>query len=185
LVLPSDSPCTTPSAETDAITGFELLHVTGLPWTGSPRSSRASTEKTCSAPTRSDALFGVTATDATGTGLTEMMPVPATPCTVAVTKPEPGATAVTTPAAETVAISVATDQATASPDIALPDPSRAMALKAWVRPTINSTRSGTTATDVTTAGSSGSVKRSFPTAQPTRLRPTPSATARITLPSMP
>ena len=104
MAVPAVTAVTTPCAETVATAGFPLLHATGRPVSGVPLASAAEAVSDWEAPTSRLRLLGVMATEATGTADTVMLAAASFPSTVAVIMATPGATAVTTPCADTEAM---------------------------------------------------------------------------------
>src|SRR6266581_3401164 len=93
---------TSPAAETVAIAGFELVHVTARPISAFPAASLGVAVSCTVAPTYRFGAVGPTVTEATGTLDTVAAAVPLCPSLVAVIVPAPTATPVTSPAADTV-----------------------------------------------------------------------------------
>ena len=136
-------------------------------------------------PTTTLAEAGVTLTLATGTGVTVIVAVPVIPSTVAVIVALPAATAVTTPAALTVATAgVPLLHVTARPVSAFPAASRAPATRDCVPPTTTLAEAGVTLTLATAAGGGGVVPPPPPPVPgSTGWVPPPSAQARVAVSS--
>ena len=93
---------------------------------------------------------GLTATEATGTGLTVIAAVPLFPSLVAVIVAEPVATALTNPLTETVAtVALLLVQVTVRPLKGLPLASSGVAVSCCVAPTMSVADGGLTATEAT------------------------------------
>lgn len=118
--VPTPTPVTVPSSETDATVGAPLLHVTGRSSDAPPASSTVA-ESVVVDPMKTLAVAGVTRIEAAGVGDTVMATVAALPSLVTVTVVEPAATAVTVPSVETVAIAgLALLKVTARPESTVP-----------------------------------------------------------------
>src|SRR5438093_1119130 len=101
-------------------------------------------------PVGTEAVAGLTVTDATGTVLTVIVAVPPCPSLVAVIVAEPAVTPVTSPLPLTVATAVLLlAQLTARPDNGLPFASLGVAASCTVWPTCTDADAGLTATDAT------------------------------------
>jgi hypothetical protein len=126
---------TIPVVDTVATLAALLDQLTGRPVSGVPVASRAPAVSCCVPPTCKAELAGVTLTEATGAFVTMTTAVALTPSAVAVMVALPGATAVTIPAVETVAILDALlDQKISRPLSEFPPASRSIALNCSVRP---------------------------------------------------
>jgi hypothetical protein len=106
VAVPTATPVTNPVELTVATVGLLELHVTTRPVNTPPMESRVVAVSCVVAETRMPALVGETATEATGTSDTVIVLVPLLVSLVAVIIAVPGATAVTRPAADTVATAV-------------------------------------------------------------------------------
>jgi hypothetical protein len=158
VAVPEATPVTTPVLLTAAMVGVLLLHEMLRPVSGAPDASRVAAVRGVVAPIRTVALVGATTTLATGTGVTVTVAVPVMPSTVAEMVADPGATAVTSPEAETVAVALADDvQVVVRPLNALPLASFATAVSCWVPPTTSDADPGVTSTVATLAGAGGVV----------------------------
>jgi hypothetical protein len=152
---PAPTAVTRPVPLTVATAGALEVQVTSRPVRSAPLASRAVAVSCWVAPGASDAVGGVTVTEAvTGGAGTVTDAVPATPSIVAVIVAVPGATAVTSPVALTVATPGALDVQLAGPRPArvAPPASRAVAVSCWVAPTATVAGVGVTATLATGAG---------------------------------
>jgi hypothetical protein len=108
------------------------------------------------APTTSAIELGVTVTEATGIAVTVIVAAVLFPSLVAVMVTVPGATALTTPTLETVAIpGLSVDHCTARPLSVAPSPSNVVALRLPVAPTISDNEDGVTVIVATGAGGTG------------------------------
>jgi hypothetical protein len=102
-VVPGDTPRTSPVALTVAMVGAPEDQVTVRPERAAPFSARGVAVSAVASPTRTTGASGAIATVATGTASTRTVAVPRLPSLLALTVALPGATAVTTPAASTLA----------------------------------------------------------------------------------
>ncbi len=103
---PAPTPVTSPLLETVAIAVLPLAQVTTRPESGLPLASLGVAVSCTVAPCATDAVAGVTLTDATGTAMTLIVAVPLLPSLVAVIVAEPAPTPVTSPLASTVTTTV-------------------------------------------------------------------------------
>ena len=150
---PGAIPVTTPLVETVAMAGFPEVQATERPFRMLLAASLSVALSCVVAPTIIDPLLGVTATVATGTGVTVIVASPATPSLVARITADPGYRAVTSPVAETLATASAEElHATALPPSGLPCASLGVADSWVVEPTIRFCAPGVTETDATRAG---------------------------------
>src|SRR5687767_4337930 len=134
--LPGATAVTTPLGATVATLVLLELQATALPVNTLFDASRVVAVSGPVAPVCSESVPGATSTVATGTGDTVTAAVPLRPSLVAVIDTLPGATAVTTPAAETVAMPVLLElHATARPANTLFAASRAVAVSGPLCPT--------------------------------------------------
>jgi len=154
VVLPGPTGVTTPADDTVATVGTLDVHVTTRPVNTFPLPSLVTAVSVAVAPpTRSVVLVGVTVMDATGTFDTVITAVPLLPSLVAVIVAVPGATAVTTPLLDTVAMAVALDvQVTTRPDTSVPFASRNVTERVLVPPMMILAVTGLTTTDPTGVG---------------------------------
>jgi hypothetical protein len=143
---------TIPAVVTVATLGLDVPHVMVRPVSTLPAES-LSVALTCSfAPTVSVSFLGASVTEDTGTSVTVIVDVPLFPSLVAVIVAEPGATAVTSPEAETVASAVALDDHVTVRSVStLPPASRTVAVSCDVFVTRSVAELGDTET-VATAG---------------------------------
>lgn len=144
---------TSPAVLTVVTDGALELQVTGRPMRVPPAESRAVAARATVPPTRSDAEDGVTTTAATGTGVTVAVAAPVIPSTVAVMAAAPGATAVTTPAAFTVATAGVPElQLIVLPVTSAPAAVRGLAVSVWEPPTRSASDGGEITTLCTVGG---------------------------------
>src|SRR5438309_1217076 len=147
---PAATPVTRPAADTVAIAAFELVQLITRPLSTLPAASLVTALSCVVAPTKTFAVAGLTATEATGTLDTVTAAVPLWPSLVAVTVPAPTATPVTRPLAETVAIApLLVVQVTVRPVSTLPLASLRVAVSCTVPPTYIFGVVGLTVTDAT------------------------------------
>src|SRR5216110_1661419 len=106
VAVPAALPVTSPLAVTVATAVLLLPQLTVRPDNGLPLASFGVAVSCTVWPTCTDAVLGLTVTDATGTVLTVTVAVPLCPSEVAVIVTEPAATPVTNPLALTVATAV-------------------------------------------------------------------------------
>src|SRR5260370_6395884 len=151
---PTAVPVTSPVAETVAMVASLVVHVTVRPVSGLPAASFGVAVSWTVVPVTMLAVAGVTATEATGTGVTVTADVPLWPSLVAVivTGP-PAAVPVTSPVAETVAmVASLVAHVTVRPVSGLPPASFGVAVSCTVAPTAMLAVAGVTATDATGTG---------------------------------
>jgi hypothetical protein len=143
---------TSPALDTVATDVLSELQVTGRPVNTPPFPSNV-VAVPCAVST---ALieFGTrtTVTDATGMGVTVMVALPLTPSAIAVIVAEPGATAVTSPLASTVATDSSLDSHAIARVSGLPDASLAVAVSCCVEPATMLVAAGVTLTVATGIG---------------------------------
>src|SRR5437667_324809 len=133
-----------------AVTVRADVPVTVRPLSGFPFASFGVAASCTVWPACTDAVAGLTVTDATGTVLTVIVAVPPCPSLVAVIVAEPAVTPVTSPLPLTVATAVLLlAQLTARPDNGLPFASLGVAASCTVWPTCTDADAGLTATDAT------------------------------------
>src|SRR5881396_1768634 len=150
VAAPAVTPVTSPPALTVATAVLLLPQLTGRPDNGLPLASFEVAVSCTVWPTCTDAVPGLTVTDATGTVLTVIVAVPLCPSLVAVIVAAPAVTPVTTPLPLTVATAVLLlAQLTARPDNGLPFASLGVAASCTVWPTCTDADAGLTATDAT------------------------------------
>src|SRR5438094_210264 len=150
VAVPAALPVTSPLAVTVATAVLLLPQLTVRPGNGLPLASFGVAVSCTVWPLCSDAVPGLTVTDATGTVLTVIVVVPLCPSLVAVIVAAPAVTPVTTPLPLTVATAVLLlAQLTARPDNGLPFPSLGVAASCTVWPTCTDADAGLTATDAT------------------------------------
>src|SRR6266516_350047 len=147
---PAATPLTTPLALTVATAVLPLDQVIARPESELPFASFGVAVSCIVWPTCTDAVAGVTVTDATGTVLTVIVAVPLCPSDVAVIVAEPAATPVTSPLALTVATAVLPlDQLIVRPESELPFASFGVAASCIVWPAGTDAVAGLTVTDAT------------------------------------
>jgi uncharacterized protein (DUF849 family) len=128
MVLPCDTAVTRPAFDTVATVGFDDDHVGTRDVRTLPAASYAVAESCDDPLTCSVAEFGVTVIDAAVTAVTEKFAVPAMPSATALIVADPAPTAVTRPAAFTVATAGALElHVNVRPDIGAPCASNATA----------------------------------------------------------
>src|SRR5260370_11347684 len=151
---PVASPCPRRLPSTLATPGALLCHVTVRPDRGFPFASFGVAVSCTFPPTGMLQVAGVTATDATGTGVTVTADVPVLPSLVAVTVIGPPAIfPVTSPVAETVAmVASLVVHVTVRPVSGLPPASLRVAVSCSVAPTSTLAGDGVTATEATGTG---------------------------------
>src|SRR2546422_1750695 len=147
---PAAAPVTTPLVLTVATEVLLLDQDTARPDSGVPFASFGVAVSCTVPPTKTDAVAGLTLTDATATFATVMLAVPLCPSLVAVIAAEPTAPPVTKP----LPLTVATDvlllvHVTVRPDSGLPLPSFGVAVSCTVAPTKTDPVAGLTLTDAT------------------------------------
>src|SRR5439155_1610868 len=152
VAVPAALPVTSPLAVTVATAVLLLPQLTVRPDNGLPLASFGVAVSCTVWPTCTDAVLGLTVTDATGTVLTVIAAVPLCPSLVAVIVAAPAVTPVTTPLPLTVATAVLLlPQLTGRPDNGLPLASFGVAVSCTVWPTGTDAVLGLTFT-VATAG---------------------------------
>src|SRR2546427_8198669 len=150
VAVPAVFPVTSPLALTVATVALLLAQRTVRPDSGLPLASWGVAVSCTVWPTCTDAVAGLTVTDATGTVLTVIVAVPLCPSEVAVIVAEPAATPVTSPLALTVATAgLPLDQAIVRPESELPFASFGVAASGTVWPTCTDAVAGFTVTDAT------------------------------------
>src|SRR5437773_530683 len=150
VAVPAALPVTSPLAVTVATPVLLLPQLTGRPDNGLPLASFGVAVSCTVWPTCTDAVLGLTVTDATGTVLTVIVAVPLCPSLVAVIVAAPAVTPVTTPLPLTVATAVLLlPQLTVRPDNGLPLASFGAAASCIVWPTGTVAVVGLTVTDAT------------------------------------
>src|SRR6059058_5396500 len=150
VAAPAVTPVTTPSPLTLAPAVVLPPQLTGRPDNGLPLASFGVAVSCTVWPTGTDAVLGLTVTDATGTVLTVIVAVPLCPSEVAVIVTEPAATPVTNPLALTVATAVLPlAQVIVRPESELPFASFGAAASCIVWPTCTVAVAGLTVTDAT------------------------------------
>src|SRR5206468_1704832 len=153
VAAPAVTPVTTPLPLTVATAVLLLPQLTGRPDNGLPLASFGVAVSCTVWPTCTDAVLGLTVTDATGTVLTVIAAVPLCPSLVAVSVAAPTATPVACPAPFTVATAgLLLDQVTVRPPSGLPNASRVIAAYCAVCPTPIVAVAGVTRTDATGSG---------------------------------
>jgi len=144
---------TTPVAETVATAVALDVQLTTRPVSTLPLASFKVTVSDCEPPAMIVAVLGVTTTEATGTGVTVIVAVPDAVPLVAVIVVVPGATAVTTPVADTVATpGVVELHVTVRPVRTLPSLSLSVAVSVVVVPATKLALLGVTVTVATGTG---------------------------------
>src|SRR5947199_1191341 len=150
VAAPAVTPVTTPLPLTVATAVLLLPQLTGRPDNGLPLASFGVAVSCTVWPTCTDAVLGLTVTDATGTVLTVIVAVPLCPSLVAVIVAAPAVTPVTSPLPLTVATAVLLlAQLTGRPDNGLPFASLGVAASCTVWPACTDAVAGLTATDAT------------------------------------
>src|SRR5438093_182348 len=153
VAAPAVTPVTSPLPLTVATAVLLLPQLTGRPDNGLPLASFEVAVSCTVWPTGTDAVLGLTVTDATGTVLTVIAAVPLCPSLVAVIVAAPAATPVACPAPFTVATAgLLLDQVTVRPPSGLPNASRVIAAYCAVCPTPIVAVAGVTLTDATGSG---------------------------------
>src|SRR5436309_4597056 len=152
VAAPAVTPVTTPLPLTVATAVLLLPQLTGRPDNGLPLASFGVAVSCTVWPTCTDAVLGLTVTDATGTVLTVIVAVPPCPSLVAVIVAAPALTPVTSPLPLTVATAVLLlAQLTARPESELPFASFGAAASCIVWPTCTVAVAGLTVIDATGA----------------------------------
>src|SRR3989442_4986689 len=150
VAVPSRSPLTRPPADTVATAALLVAHITTRPVRGLPFASFGVAVSCTVCPAATLAGAGVTVTEATGATVTVTVAVPLFPSLVAVSVAVPGATALTSPVADTVATPAAlVVHVTARPVNTLPAESLGVAVSCTVCPTVRLDEVGLTVTDAT------------------------------------
>src|SRR5437867_4016712 len=150
VAAPAVTPVTSPLPLTVATAVLLLAQLTGRPDNGLPFASLGVAASCTVWPACTDAVAGLTVTDATGTVLTVIVAVPPCPSLVAVIVAVPALTPVTSPPPLTVATAVLLlAQLTARPANGLPFASLGVAASCTVWPTCTDADAGLTATDAT------------------------------------
>src|SRR3989441_6619961 len=153
VAAPAATPLTRPLALTVATEAFEVVHVTVRPVSVLPFASLGIALSGPVWPTGTDAVAGLTVTDATGTVATVIAAVPLFPSLVAVSVAAPTATPVACPAPFTVATAgLLLDHVTVRPPSGLPKASRVIAKYCAVCPTPIVAGGGGTVTAATGRG---------------------------------
>jgi len=153
VAVPGSTPVTTPPCDTVATSALLVLQVTCRPVSVFPDTSFVVAVSVVVPRTNIVALDGETVTVETGTDVTVTVAVPVFPSLVAVIVTVPGATPVTTPLVDTVAIDEAlVDHVTVRPVSVLPFTSLVVALNVDVPPTTTVAVDGVTVTVATGAG---------------------------------
>ena len=121
VAVPGVTPDTSPLLLTAATAVLELDHVTVRPESGFPPASLGVAVSCTVWPACTEAVAGVTSTDATGTGVTVIVEVPLLPSLVAVIVADPGVTPETRPLLLTAATTVLElDHVTVRPESGAP-----------------------------------------------------------------
>src|SRR5947199_412260 len=150
LAVPAVTPLTIPLPVTVATAVLFDAQATVRPVSVLPFASLGVAASWTVWPACTDAVAGLTVTDATSTVLTVIVAVPPCPSLVAVIVAEPAVTPVTSPLPLTVATAVLLlAQLTARPDNGLPFASLGVAASCTVWPTCTDADAGLTATDAT------------------------------------
>src|SRR5437773_949325 len=150
VAAPASFAVTSPLELTVAAAVLLEVHVTTRPDSGFPFTSLGVAVNCTVLPSSTLADAGVTATVATGTGVTVILAVPLCPSLVAVIVAAPVATAVTSPVEFTLAVAVLLlDQLMVRPESGLPFASFGVAVSCTVCPTCTLADAGLTATDAT------------------------------------
>src|SRR5947208_9240732 len=148
VAVPAALPVTSPLPVTVATAVLLLPQLTVRPDNGLPLASFGVAVSCTVWPTGTDAVLGLTVTDATGTVVTVIVAVPLCPSLVAVIVAAPAVTPVTTPLPLTVATAVLLlPQLTDRPDNGLPLASFGVAVSCTVWPTGTDAVLGLTVTD--------------------------------------
>src|SRR5207244_8160313 len=147
---PGVTPETSPLLLTVATAVLELDHVTVRPESGAPVASFGVAVSCTVWPGCTEAVAGVTSTDATGTGVTVIAEVPLFPSLVAVIVAVPGVTPDTSPLLLTVATAVLElDHVTVRPESGVPPASLGVPVSCTVWPACTDAEGGVTSTDAT------------------------------------
>src|SRR6266498_1021208 len=160
---PAVRPVTRPLDLTVAIEPLLLCQLTTRPERVLPLASFGVAVSCCVCPTRMLAVAGLTATDATGTGVTVTAALPLCPSLVAVIVADPATFPVTSPLVLTVATAVLLlVQPTVRPVRVLPPASFGVAVSCTVCPTGMLAVAGVTATEATGTGAAVTVSAALP-----------------------
>jgi hypothetical protein len=160
---PAATPLTSPLADTVATDDALLAQVIVRPLSGFPFESLGVAVSWSVAPTGTFADAGLTATEATGTGVTVMADVPLLPSLVAVIVAEPATTPLTSPLEDTVATEDALlAQVIVRPLSGLPLASLGVAVSCTVASTSRLADAGVTVTDATGTGAAATVTDAEP-----------------------
>jgi hypothetical protein len=152
VAVPAATAVTVPVCETVATLAALVDHVTTRSVTTVPATFFTSTDSGAVWPTIIADVAGATTTDPTASGGTVIVAVPVFPSLVAVIVVPPGATAVTTPAVDTVATALFAElQLTPRPGSTFPSASFIVAVNVVVWPTTTTAVAGVTVTVATGA----------------------------------
>src|SRR5205807_1320167 len=147
------TPETRPLLLTVATAVLPPPHVTARPPCASPPPSLGVAVSCTVWPACTEAVAGVTSTDATGTGVTVIVEVPLLPSLVAVIVADPGVIPETRPPLLTVATAVLElDHVTVRPESGFPPASFGVAVSCTVWPACTEAVAGVTSTDATGTG---------------------------------
>src|SRR5438876_10018872 len=150
VAVPAATPVTRPLADTVATAGALLAQVTTRPISAEPFASFGVAVSCTVCPTRTLAVAGVTATEATGTFVTVIAAVPFWPSLLAVIVAVPGVPAVTSPFPLTVATAaLLVAHVTVRPVRGLPLASFGVAVSCTACPTVTLAAAGLTVTVTT------------------------------------
>src|SRR5207248_1425680 len=150
VMEPGVTPLTRPLVLTVATDVLELDHVTVRPESGFPPASLGVPVSCTVWPACTEAVAGVTSTDATGTGVTVIVEVPLFRSLVALIVVEPGVTPLTRPLLLTVATDVLElDHVTVRPERGAPLASFGVAVSCTVWPACTDAEGGVTSTVAT------------------------------------
>src|SRR5439155_1366156 len=150
VAVPGVTPDTSPLLLTVATAVLELDHVTVRPESGAPVASFGVAVSCTVWPGCTEAVAGVTSTNATGTGVTLIEEVPLFPSLVAVTVAEPGVTPDTSPLMLTAATAVLElDHVTVRPESGAPFASFGVPVSCTVCPACTDAEGGVTSTVAT------------------------------------
>jgi hypothetical protein len=150
FAVPAATPLTSPVFDTVATAVLSLPHVTTRPFSTFPFASNRLAVSCCVVPVTIVAAAGLTVTVATGADVTVIAAVPFLVSLLAVMVADPEATAVTTPAVETVATAVLElDHVTTRSSNGFPLASSGVAVSVTVPPGDGNAVFGVTTTDAT------------------------------------
>src|SRR5256886_93027 len=150
VMEPGVTPLTRPLVLTVATDVWEPAPVPFRPEGGSPPASLGVPVSCTVWPACTEAVAGVTSTDATGTGVTVIVEVPLLPSLVAVIVADPGVTPETRPLLLTAATDVLElDHVTVRPESGFPPASLGVAVSCTVWPACTEAEGGVTSTDAT------------------------------------